>query len=590
MRIWMGLFLALANALIGAAAAPTTGEVGVLTPEVPNFALLDLQGRMHELRRAQGKAVVLFFVANDCPVVRQNVSKIRDLRERLARKGVEFLLVNASPADDSRAIQKQMMELGVWHLPLLKDEVQGITRKLGVRRTAEVVAISTHDWSVFYRGAIDDQVVEGAGKPQPTERYLETALNQFLDGKPVTLSRTATRGCLLTFEGGDVAENTPVSYSREIAPLLQRKCVGCHSPGNIGDGAMVSYRKVKGMSATIEEVVLGHRMPPWDADPHFGSFTNNTSLAVTEAQTLLRWIRQGAPRGEGEDILETTPPPAPAAEWPLGTPDIVLRLPATQKIPATGVLDYRHIEVRAGNTNEGWVGAIWVKPGNRKVVHHVIARVKNGGNKDHLGEREMYAGWAPGSSQGWFPKGSGKRLPANAVFDLELHYTTNGSEQTDDSEIGLYLVREPVQQRYESVPVVNAQFEIQPGDPDSQVEGMYCFKKAALLHSVTPHMHLRGRWMKFEILYPDGRRETVCSVPRYDFNWQLTYALIKPLRIPAGTWVRLSGGYDNSARNPANPGPDRMIHWGEQSWDEMFLGWYNVTWDLPPEKTTASAR
>ena len=589
-------------ALIGGAfasvaqAGPLTvsmDDKGLVSPaltEVPNFALLDLQGRLHELRRSPGKAVVLFFVANDCPVVRQNVSKIRDLSERLTRQGVEFLLVNASPADDARAIQQQLMELGVWHLPVAKDDTQGITRKLGVRRTAEVVAISTKDWSVFYRGAVDDQVAEGAGKPQASERYLETALHQFLEGKPVLVSRTATRGCLITFDGGDAAESTPVSYSKDIAPLLQRKCVSCHSPGNIGEGAMTSHKKVKGMSATIEEVLLARRMPPWDADPHFGHFKDNPSLTTAETQTLLRWVRQGAPRGDGADLLEITPPPAPPIEWPLGKPDIVLRLPATQKIPATGVLDYRHIEVAAGNDQEAWIGAVWVKPGNRKVVHHVIARVKNGGQKDHLGEREMFAGWAPGSTQTWFPAGSGKRIPAHAVFDLELHYTTNGSEQTDESEVGLYLVREPAQQRFESVPVVNYQFEIQPGDSDSKVEGMYCFKTAATLHSVTPHMHLRGRWAKFEVLFPDGRRETVCSVPRYDFNWQLSYALEKPLYLPAGTWVRLSGGFDNSTRNPANPDPNKTVHWGEQSWDEMFLGWYNVTWDLNGKKQTASAR
>jgi peroxiredoxin/mono/diheme cytochrome c family protein len=599
-RLWQCLPLFASLALVGLAApaelAPVTAAAGDQAPvastlsEVPNFALLDLQGRLHELRRSPGKAVVLFFVANDCPVVRQNVSKIRDLSERLTRDGVEFLLVNASPADDARAIQQQLFELGVWHLPVAKDETQGITRKLGVRRTAEVVAISTKDWSVFYRGAIDDQVVEGGSKPRPTERYLETALQRFLEGKPVLVSRTTTRGCLITFDGGDAAESTPVSYAKEVAPLLQRKCVSCHSPGNIGDGAMVNYKKVKGMSSMIEEVLLAHRMPPWDADPQFGHFKDNPSLTTAETQTLLRWVRQGAPRGEGTDPLETTPPPAPPAEWPLGKPDIVLRLPKPETIPPTGVLDYRHVEVSAGNEQEAWVGAVWVKPGNRRVVHHVIARVKNGGQKDHLGEREMFAGWAPGSTQTWFPSGSGKRIPAHAVFDLELHYTTNGSEQTDESEIGLYLVREPVHQRFESVPVVNYQFEIQPGDPDSKVDGMYCFSKPATLHSVTPHMHLRGRWAKFEVLFPDGRRETVCSVPRYDFNWQLSYGLEKPLHLPAGTWVRLSGGFDNSARNPANPDPKKTVHWGEQSWDEMFLGWYNVTWDLDGEKKTASAR
>jgi hypothetical protein len=328
----------------------------------------------------------------------------------------------------------------------------------------------------------------------------------------------------------------------------------------------------------MEEVLLTRRMPPWDADPAHGRFANDTSLKVSDAQTLLRWIHQGAPRGEGEDPLQQAKGPPPA-DWPLGQPDIILRLPKSENIPATGVLKYRHIEVLAGNPTEAWVGGVWVRPGNHKVVHHVLARIKERGPKDHTGSNEMFVGWAPGSTQGYFPEGSGKLLPANAKFDLELHYTTNGSPQTDQTEIGLYLLKEKPPLRYESVPVLDQSFEIRPGDPHAQAQATYSFKEAATLHSVTPHMHLRGRTMKFETLYPNGRREIIASIPRYDFNWQLTYKLAQPKKIPAGTWALLSGSWDNSSRNPANPDPRKTVHWGDQSFDEMFLGWYNVTWD-----------
>jgi peroxiredoxin len=548
--------------------------------EVLNFALLDHRGRMHELRRMDGKAVVLFFTANGCPVARQSAPKLRELKEKFGGRGVQVFLVNANSGDDLKSINKEARELGLWHLPTLKDDTQGVVRHLGVKRTGEVVAISTKDWSIFYRGAIDDQLAEGALKPKPTEHYLETALDEFLDGKPVAVSRTVARGCVIDLDGGTGPAATPVSYAKEIVPILEAKCVGCHSPGNIGPWSMTSYRKVKGMSSMIEEVLLARRMPPWDADPHFGKFANDASLSVAQTQTLLRWVAQGAPRGDGADPLETLKT-EPADEWPLGKPDIVLRLAEPQQVPATGTLEYRHIEVLAGNTNEGWVGAVYVKPGNKKVLHHTIARLKEGGEKDNLGMDEMFAGWAPGATQGWFPEGGGKFLPKHAKFDLELHYTTCGSAQTDDTEVGLYLLKEKPAARFESVPVVNYQFEIKPGDADSQAQGLYCFPQDATLHSVTPHMHVRGRWMKFELLLPDGRRETIASVPRYDFNWQQTYALAKPRKIPAGTWVMLTGGYDNSARNPGNPDPTKTVHWGEQSWDEMFLGWYNVTWDPP---------
>lgn len=555
--------------------------------EVLNFALLDHRGQMHELKRLDARAVVLFFTAVECPVARQSAAKLRELRERYAAQGVQFYLVNASSGDDRKSIAREARELGLWHLPTLKDDTQGVARHLGVKRTGETLAINTRDWTVFYHGAIDDQLVEGAQKPQPTDHHLAAALDEFLAGKPVTTARTAARGCVIHFDGGNGPDAAPVSYAKEVAPILERKCVHCHSPGNIGSWAMTSHRRVKGMASMIEETLLTRRMPPWDADPHVGRFADNPSLTVAEAQTLLRWIHQGAVRGEEPDPLESLSVP-PADDWPLGPPDIVLRLPAVQQIPATGTLDYRHIEVVATNAEPAWVAAAYVRPGNRKVVHHVIARLKEGGQKDHLGQDEMFVGWAPGSTQKLYPGGAGKYLPAHAKFDLELHYTTFGSPQTDQTEIGLYLRKEPVTQRFESVPVVNAGFEIPPHAPDARTEAMYCFTQEAVLHSVTPHMHLRGKWMQFEILYPDGRRETVASVPRYDFNWQFTYELAKPKRIPAGTWVRLTGGFDNSAKNPANPDPNKTVHWGEQSWDEMFLGWYNVTWTLPADKPAAT--
>jgi len=553
--------------------------------EVLNFALIDHRGRLHELRRSSARVVVLYFTANDCPVARQSTSKLRKLREAYTTRGVEVWMINSNPADDRKSISQEMTDLRAYHVPVLKDDTQGVARHLGVRRTGETLAINTKDWSVFYRGAIDDQMVEGAQKPKATELYLENALEQFLAGQAITRARSVARGCVISFDGGEGPDSTPVSFAKQVVPILEAKCIRCHSPGNIGSWSMSSHQKVKSMSGMIEEVLLTRRMPPWDADPAIGKFANDASLTVSEAQTLLRWVHQGAPRGEEPDPLAQTARP-PAEEWPLGKPELIVRMPKPEEIPATGVLNYRHVEVQADNPEGAWVGGIWIKPGNAKVVHHVIARLKEGGRRDHLGQNEMFAGWAPGASRGRFPEGSGKFIPPRARFDLELHYTPNGSPQTDQTEVGLYLLPEKPAKRYESVPVVNVTFEIPPGDSDTPVQAMYAFKRGATLHGVTPHMHLRGRWMKFEALYPDGRKETICSVPRYDFNWQLSYALAQTKKIPAGTWAVLTGGYDNSPRNPANPDPTRTIHWGDQSFDEMFLGWYNVTWDLDPATQT----
>jgi mono/diheme cytochrome c family protein len=556
--------------------------------EVSNFALYDHRGNFYELRRTNSRAVVLFFTANGCPVARQSAAKLNRLREDYAARGVDVLLVNSNSGDDRASIAKEMRELKTPYLPVLKDETQGLARHLRATRTGEAVAISTKDWSVFYRGALDDQTVEGAQKPAATELHLENALNAFLAGQPVAIAQTAPRGCVITFDGGEGPDSAPVSYARQVAPILQKNCVSCHSAGNIGSWSMNSHRKVKGMSAMIEEVILSRRMPPWDADPRHGTFANDPSLSLADAQTLLRWVHQGAPRGEGDDPLPGLKGP-PRADWPLGPPDIVLRLPKPEQIPATGVLPYRHIKVPAGNASEGWVGALWVRPGNLKVVHHLIGRLVEGGQRDHTGGKEMYIAWAPGATQGNFPNGSGKHLPANAVFDLEMHYTTNGSPQTDQTEVGIYLLKEKPALRFESVPVINNSFEIRAGEPKAEVQATYAFKQAATLHSVTAHMHLRGRSMKFETLAPDGKRAVIASIPRYDFNWQVTYVLAQPRPIAAGTWALLSGSFDNSPRNPSNPDAKKTVHWGEQSFDEMFLGWYNVTWPLQPARGAVAA-
>lgn len=547
--------------------------------EVVNFVLLDQQGRAFELRRSEARAVVLFFTANGCPVARQYASKLKTLRDVYSPRGIDIVMVNSSSGDDRASIVKEMGELGISSLPVLKDDTQGVARHLGVLRTGEVVAINTKDWSVFYRGAVDDQVVEGAQKPQVTEHYIEAALEDFLAGRDIAQAKTVARGCLITFDGGEGPDSATVSYSKHVVPILQKKCVSCHSPGNIGSWSMSGHRKVKSMGAMIEEVLLTRRMPPWDADPEIGKFANDRGIGIAEAQTLLRWLKQGAPRGEGADGLEKALV-EPTSAWPLGQPDIVLRLPKPEEIPATGVLDYRRVVVRAGNRRAGWVGGYWVRPGNYKVVHHVTARIINNDIRNISPSRlvETFALWAPGYTQGLFPLNSGMPIPADAFFELELHYTTIGTPTTDQTEIGLYLLREKPPLRYENIRIWSA-FEIAPGDANAKAEATFRFHRAATLHRVTPHMHVRGRSMKFDILGPDEQRETIASVPRYDFNWQISYQLATPRKIPAGSTALISGTFDNSSRNPANPDPTKTIKWGAQTSDEMFIGFMGVTWD-----------
>jgi mono/diheme cytochrome c family protein len=239
-------------------------------------------------------------------------------------------------------------------VPVLIDQRQALALSFGVQRTAEAIAIDTSDWSVFYRGAIDDQLSEGTGKPAATEKFLENALRQHLAGEPVLHARTSVKGCLIAFEKISSASEDQVSYAKQVAPILQAKCVSCHSAGNIGPFAYSSYAVAKKKARMMEEVILAQRMPPWHADPAFGKFQHARSLDTIETQTLLSWVAQGAPRGEGNDPLAAALPPPPVA-WPLGKPDFVARFSQPEEIPATGVLEYRHIRVaRPTRRTSGW--------------------------------------------------------------------------------------------------------------------------------------------------------------------------------------------------------------------------------------------
>lgn len=536
--------------------------------EVPDFAMLDFRGKFHHLRRTDAKVVVLFFTANECPIARQSIKRLRNIQDEFAEAGARVWLVNSSTADDRKSIQKEAEEFHVGSLPILIDETQGVAAMLDVKRTGTTVCIETKNWTVIYQGAIDDQLVEGAQKPQPTEQYLHDALKHFFAGEPIPASSTVARGCLITFN------KEPISYAKQIAPLLEKKCFGCHSAGNIGPIKFANYEKVHGVADMIQEVVLARRMPPWGADRSYGKFVNEHSMTMEESRTLLRWIEQGAQRGEGEDSLVKATPPS--QDWQLGKPDFIVSLPQVEKVPATGVLDYRHIKVQAPFEEDVWIKGVVAKPDNTRVVHHIIVRVREPGQKEDNPDDAFLIGWAPGSPEMYYPEGTGKFVKKGSLLDFEMHYTTSGREEEDQSRIGIYLLKEKPAMQLKTHAAYNMEFEISPGEDSEAVMAKYVFEKDSLLFDMSPHMHLRGSWFKFEALYPSGKRETLLSVPRYDFKWQHTYRLKEPKKMPKGTWILCTGGFDNSKQNPDNPNPKIPVHWGDQSFEEMFIGFMGV--------------
>jgi peroxiredoxin len=339
--------------------------------KVEDFELLDHQGRWHALhRQSANKAVVLISTANGCPVVKQAASTINALRDKFGSQGIVFWLLDSNPNDDRAGNTREAKQLGL-DLPVLEDRAQLVANALGLTQTSEVVCIGTTNWMTFYRGAISKELAGPKPKARHANDYLEAALTKFLAGKTVTPSVTIARGTPLHLACNGGAASRPVSYAGEVVPLLQKNCIPCHSPGNIGPFAMTSYEKVKSRGSMIEEVLMAQRMPPWHADPHYGKFVNERTLTPEQAQVLVRWIEQGAPRGEGADPLASSPLPA-AQDWPLGQPDFVVKFPRPQQIAATGVFDYRYVMVKSPIGSNAWLRAAVVKPGNRKVVHHIL--------------------------------------------------------------------------------------------------------------------------------------------------------------------------------------------------------------------------
>lgn len=565
-----------AFALLVTSAAPSA----FAAKEVPNFMLLDDAGKAHEFHRADGKVAVLFFTGVGCPVARKSAPKLQALQQKFG-KDVSILVIDSEAPGDIPAVQKEKTELGFANVPVLMDSHQALALALGVDRTAEVVAVDTKEWNVIYRGAIDDQLTEGAEKPAPEHTYLQDAITSFLAGQPVATPSTAAKGCLITFEKSAATTDAPISYTKQVAPLLREKCVACHREGEIGPFAFSSYAVAKRKARMMEEVLLTQRMPPWSADPHYGQFVDTPTLTTAETQMLLRWVEQGAPQDAGKDPL--TEPLPPLEEWPLGKPDYVIKLPHPEEIPATGVLDYRHIRIDSPVTEDVWLGATVVKPGNRKVVHHAIVYAQfPGARSEEVFRGVKIAGWAPGRNLVKLPQGTGVFLGKNAKIEIEIHYTTNGTPQTDDTEIGLYVLKEKPALAYRTGMAIKLAFQIPPFTEDSPTSANYTFKRDSMLYTLTPHMHVRGSRMSYEAIFPDGKRETLLSVPRYDFNWQTSYRLVQPRFIPAGTKIICSGAFDNSTKNPFNPDPSKTVHWGQQSWDEMFIGYLGFAEVQPP--------
>lgn len=571
--------------LAGLASAPATSPA---TPSAsPEFRLDD----------RNEPVVVLAFLGTECPLVRLYVDRLNELNERFAKRGVIFVGLCPNVQDSAADIARFALETGVG-FPLYPDPEQRTADRFGAIRVPEVVVLD-ESRAVRYRGRIDDQFAIVAGRDQrrarPEREDLALALEDLLAGKSVAVPATIASGCLIGRARPAAALATPatpepgITWSSHVSAIFQRRCQACHRPGEIAPFPLVRPEDALGWGDTILEVVSQGRMPPWHADPAFGKFTNDGRLTVEEKNQIERWIAAGMPEG---DPAAAPPPARFPTGWQIPPPDQIFHMAETPfLLPAHGAVSYQYFTVDPGFTEGRWIKAVESRPGNPAVVHHInvfllLPQFAAGYRRDDL-TNHLLSAYAPGLRTSPFPEGSAYYVPPGAKLIFQMHYSPIGSEQTDRSYLGVvYADPDEVTERVEIALNVNNRFQIPPGAPDYPVSTLYEYARDATLFALSPHMHLRGKAFRFEAFYPSGEREVLLDIPRFDFNWQTIYELARPKHLPRGTVIQCDARFDNSAANPANPDPTATVRWGDQTFEEMMIGYMFIR---VPKESAADA-
>ena len=396
------------------------------------------------------------------------------------------------------------------------------------------------------------------------------------------------------------------TYSRDVAPILQTRCQVCHRPGEAAPFSMLTYEQTRPWAAAIKQAVKTNKMPPWFADPRYGHFSNANVLKPEELNTLTEWVDAGAPKGDPKDM----PKPVDFLEgWQIGKPDLVFELPKPFEVPVSGVVDYQHIIVHTGFTRDTWVQAAEVRPTERAVVHHIIAFIRAPESHWFQGQKageffiapqvktdaepdtsalpsDFLVGYAPGQPAEILRPGQAKLIKAGSDIVFQVHYTPNGKPITDRTRLGLVLAKEPPRERVLTLSATNGTFHIPPGDPNYRVDASFDIRAPVKLSGLHPHMHGRGKDFEYRVVYPSGEKQVLLDVPHFNWHWQNWYTLAEPVSLPAGAKIECTAHFDNSANNPDNADPNKEVLWGEQSWDEMMVGFFNLVFDanMPVER------
>ena len=549
----------LKNSLLVMALVPA---IAVAADRVGDFSLLDQNGYHHGMSWYDDHEAVVFLVqANDSEASEAAVPKFDALKEKFDEAGVEFLMINPMGRYNRQAVQAKVAEYDV-NIPVLMDDARIISEALGIEHTGEILVYDPKRFTVEFRGPVD---------------AAETAINQLLADKTVSPVLVETSGAPVVFE----PKATP-SYVGDIAPILAEQCATCHREGGVAPFAMDSHTMVKGWSPMIREVLMTRRMPPGQIDGHIGEFINDRLVDNEDIRKIIAWVEAGAPKdgGDHDPLAELI---WPESKWAFGEPDMILDIPPTT-VPATGNGVFVNVEVKFDMPEDRWVRGSQIIAGDRTVLHHTVNRLDFPGEENRRGflgtgnrDKADITAYIPGDTPDLAPPNTGGLLKAGSTLHLNMHYTPNGRETTDHSQLGVWFYPKgevPTERMSGRCACVfpNTWTTIPANDPSFEQTASIVIRNDAHIHSFLPHMHFRGKHMRFVADYPDGTSEELINIAKYNYNWQLSYTYEEPKYVPGGTKITATAAWDNSSQNPANPDPDRNVDWGNESWDEMFFG------------------
>lgn len=555
-----------------AAERQSAGEPGA---KVAAFSLGDYQGRVwREEELAGAKGTIVVFIGTECPLMLQYASTLEMLNTKYSQQGVKLVAV-CSNQQDSLTELSAFARNQKLTFPILKDPGNKVADQFVAERTPEVYLLDENR-VVRYRGRIDDQYTYGRARPEVKQQYLIDATDAMLAGKEPKVTRTDVVGCHI----GRVLEgtgDTSVTYSKQISRIMQEHCVNCHRPGEIGPFSLTSYSETVGWAEMIDEVVSENRMPPWHANPEYGHFRNDIRLTDEEKSQIAAWVKAGAPEGDPADL--------PVAKeyvtgWQIGTPDMVIAMGTKPfNVPAKGEVKYQYFVVDPKFTEDKWIAAAECRIGNRAVVHHIIVGLILGdGSRLSGGQHsEWLTATAPGARPLMLPEGYAKKIPAGAKIVFQMHYTPNGTATTDLSSVGLIFADpKTVRKEVSTDKAATRRLEIPPNDGNYHTVAEQTIPRDTHMLAMFPHMHLRGKAFRYTLRHPDGKEEILLDVPRYDFAWQNSYEFVEPKLMPKGAKLICDAWYDNSEDNLANPNPNATVRWGDQTWEEMMIGYYDA--------------